>query len=470
MYGFPDLFLFSNLDYPFISNRKQTIKVYHRDIIKRLLIIILSLNTLMAQRVVGYYPDWMRNEFPPIYLDMDVLTHVIHAFAWPDVNGNIISYDNMLNISNSGIIHKKFLLSLGGWGQDEGFAVVSASSDLRHTFINNILDVCDEYEYDGVDIDWEFPQSVYDRNNLNLLVSEMDSMFHDHDSTLLITMAVPTSSWSGQWFDFGYLKNHIDFFNAMTYNMHGTWSSHAGHNSPLYQSPPGDPDGSCQTGINYLLLTRGVPADQINLGLPFWGIQFNASNINGSFTGSTEDIRYSEIPAMINNGWTYHWDSIAYCPYLISEDQSKLVTYDNPESIAYKCEYTIERGLGGVMIWALGYDVTTNGQELIQSIGENYLRIEMDQEDLVPSQLSLKSYPNPFNQSCKIVVDLVDNELITINIYDILGNRVDQITNETLYAGQHTFYWNAHGRTSGVYFIKLQNSHSIQTQKIMFIK
>ena len=470
MYGFPDLFLFSNLDYPFISNRKQTIKVYHRDIIKRLLIIILSLNTLMAQRVVGYYPDWMRNEFPPIYLDMDVLTHVIHAFAWPDVNGNIISYDNMLNISNSGIIHKKFLLSLGGWGQDEGFAVVSASSELRHTFINNLLDVCDEYEYDGVDIDWEFPQSVSDRNNLNLLVSEMDSMFHDHDSTLLITMAVPTSSWSGQWFDFGYLKNHIDFFNAMTYNMHGTWSSHAGHNSPLYQSPPGDPDGSCQTGINYLLLTRGVPADQINLGLPFWGIQFNASNINGSFTGSTEDIRYSEIPAMINNGWTYHWDSIAYCPYLISEDQSKLVTYDNPESIAYKCEYTMERGLGGVMIWALGYDVTTNGQELIQSIGENYLRIEMDQEDLVPSQLSLKSYPNPFNQSCKIVVDLVDNELITINIYDILGNRVDQITNETLYAGQNTFYWNAHGRTSGVYFIKLQNSHSIQTQKIMFIK
>ena len=134
MYGLFDLFLFSYLVYPFISNRKRTIKVYHRDIIKRLLIIILSLNTLMAQRVVGYYPDWMRNEFPPIYLDMDVLTHVIHAFAWPDVNGNIISYDNMFNISNSGIIHKKFLLSLGGWGQDEGFAVLSASSELRHTF------------------------------------------------------------------------------------------------------------------------------------------------------------------------------------------------------------------------------------------------------------------------------------------------------------------------------------------------
>ena len=438
--------------------------------INRLLILILSLNTLMAQRVVGYYPDWMRNEFPPVYLDLDVLTHVMHAFAWPDVSGNIMSYDNMFNISNSGIIHKKFILSLGGWGNDEGFVAVAASAELRQTFINNLLDVCDEYEYDGVDLDWEFPQSAADRNNLNLLVSEMDSMFHAHDSTLLITMAVPTSNYYGQWYDFGYLKNHIDFFNAMTYNMHGNWSSHAGHNSPLYQSPPGDPDGSCQTGINYLLLTRGVAADQINLGLPFWGIQFSASNINGSFTGSTVDIRYSEIPVMINNGWTYHWDSIAYCPYLINEDQSKVLSYDNPESIAYKCEYAMERDLGGVMIWALGYDVTTNGQELIQSIGENYLHTEMEQKDLVPSQLSLKAYPNPFNQSCKIVVDLSDNEFITINIYDILGNQVDQIANETLYAGQHTFYWNAFGRTSGVYFIKLQNSHSIQTQKIMLMK
>ena len=136
----------------------------------------------MSQRVVGYYPDWMRNDFPPVYLDLDVLTHVNHAFAWPDVNGNIMSYDNMFNISNSGIIHKKFILSLGGWGNDQGFVAVAASAELRQTFINNLLDVCDEYGYNGVDLDWEYPQSSADRNNLNLLVSEMDSMFHAHDS------------------------------------------------------------------------------------------------------------------------------------------------------------------------------------------------------------------------------------------------------------------------------------------------
>ena len=439
-------------------------------IITRLFIVVFSLNTLMSQRVVGYYPDWVRYEFPPVYLDLDVLTHVNHAFAWPDVNGNIMSYDNMFNVSNSGIINKKFLLSLGGWGNDEGFAVVSASSELRQTFINNLLDVCNEYGYDGVDLDWEYPQSVTDKNNLNLLVFEMDSMFYAHDSTLLITMAVPISSWAGQWYDFGFLKNHIDFFNAMTYDIHGGWSSHAGHNSPLYQSPPGDSDGSCQTGINYLTVTRGIPAHQINLGLPFWGKQFNASNINGAFSGSVVDVRYNEIPGLINNGWTYHWDSIAYCPYLINDEQTKVLVYDNPESIAYKCEYAMERELGGVMIWALGYDATTNGQELIQSIGENYLHTEMEPKDFNPSIYSLKAYPNPFNQSCKITVSLSNKDFTTITIYDILGNKIDQIRNEVLDSGEHTFYWNAFHQTSGIYFIKVQNRYSIQTQKIMLIK
>ena len=119
-------------------------------------------------------------------------------------------------------------------------------------------------------MNWEHPFSNEDRQNLNYLMSEMDSIFNAHNPELLITMAVPISNWSGQWYDFSILRSYIDFFNAMTYDIHGSWSGHAGHNSPLYPSPPGDPDGSCSTGINYLLYTRGIPENKINLGLPFW--------------------------------------------------------------------------------------------------------------------------------------------------------------------------------------------------------
>ena len=96
-------------------------------------------------------------------------------------------------------------------------------------------------------------------------------------------MAVPISNWSGQWLDMSALRPHVDFFNAMTYDFHGSWSSNAGHNSPLYQSPPGDPDGSVETGINYLVNTRGLPENKVNMGIPFWGKRYNTSTINGSF-------------------------------------------------------------------------------------------------------------------------------------------------------------------------------------------
>ena len=54
----------------------------------------------MSQRVVGYYPYWVQNEYPANNIDLNIVTHVNHAFAWPDENGNILHYDNMLNSSS----------------------------------------------------------------------------------------------------------------------------------------------------------------------------------------------------------------------------------------------------------------------------------------------------------------------------------------------------------------------------------
>ena len=85
----------------------------------------------------------MQSDFPPSKLDLNVLTHVIHAFGWPDKEGNILSYSNMFNSGISKIIHekdRKFLLGLGGWGNDDGtFSIVAASADLRKKFINNLI-------------------------------------------------------------------------------------------------------------------------------------------------------------------------------------------------------------------------------------------------------------------------------------------------------------------------------------------
>ncbi|MBT3945196.1 MAG: glycoside hydrolase family 18 protein [Candidatus Marinimicrobia bacterium] len=441
------------------------------------LTLCFMLGSLFGQRVVGYYPKWMQDEFPVSEIDLSVVTHVIHAFAWPDIEGNVLSYSNMLSSSHSETIHAgggKFLLALGGWGNDVGFATVAADAQLRSTFINNLIDICDTYGYDGIDMDWEYPQSNNERQNLNYLIAEMDSSFNEHNPDWLITMAVPVSNWSGQWFDFSFLKLYVDFFNAMTYDMHGSWTNDAGHNSPLYQSPPGDSDGSCETAMNYLINTRGIPEDQINLGLPFWGKRYYASDINQSFTCDVADKRYNEIPNLIGNGWEYNWDNNAHCPYLRKDDYSRIITYDDPESIGYKCEYAIELELGGVMIWALGYDETTNGQALIQSIDEYFLGVGHDDPTIVPNKLSLKAYPNPFNPSCRFEFDLGQAEMIQLNIYSVTGENVVTLIHEKLDRGNHIYYWNGKNARdnsgSSLYFAELLGERSKIVKKIVYLK
>ena len=434
---------------------------------------IFLMNTIFSQRVVGYYPQWVVSNLPASEIDFNVVTHVIHSFAWPNEDGSIASYDGMFGSGMSDIIHSqgaKFLLSLGGWGNHTGFEIISGDPVLRELFIYNLASILMINNYDGVDLDWEFPDSNTDRENLNSLVSEMDSIFFSINPAWLISMAIPVSNWWGQWHDFEFLDQHIDFFNAMTYGTHGDWSSHVGHLAPLYPSPPNDLDGSCDENMDYLHNSRGIPKDKINMGLPFWGLKWEASNINEPFTSNSENILYSEIPELINNGWSYHWDTNALCPYLVKDDGSFVITYENPESIAFKCQYVIEEDLGGVMIWALSYDKIESGQELVHAISENYLNTKLDKSVYVPTKIISNVYPNPFNPICKIDIQIDQDQFVKIIVNNLLGNQINILNNKKLQKGSYQFIWDAKNVSDGVYIIKAEYNQSFETKKITLLK
>ena len=146
---------------------------------QRIFLIIFFLTISFAQRVVGYYPYWMQGSFQPNDLDLETFTHINHAFAWPDEAGQIISPNGMLDPSIADHIHsnnRKIILSLGGRGaaQTAGFVSSTSTSELRSQFIANIIDKIITYGYDGVDIDWEHPQSITQKNNLTKFIEELD--------------------------------------------------------------------------------------------------------------------------------------------------------------------------------------------------------------------------------------------------------------------------------------------------------
>ncbi len=440
-------------------------------------LLIILFSETFANRVIGYYPYWVQTTFLPQNIDFETFTHINHAFAWPDINGEIVApSSSFFNTETSTYIHgqdSKFILSLGGWGQTQGFISSTSSHELRTIFIDNIIEKLNNFDYDGVDIDWEHPQSFEQRDNLTQFIAELDSTLNTFNPELLITMAVPISNWSGQWYDFNNLKLHVDFFNAMTYDIHGGWSSHAGHNSPLYQSPQGDPDGSVQTGINYLI-SRGIPPEKLNMGIPFWGKQYNTSMINGNYTGTVVDMYYNTITPLIGNGWVYEWDNVAKCPYLVKDDLTKIITYDNPLSVEYKCNYAKVRNLGGVMVWALGYDDMNMSESLTGAINMHWLSVPENESDILPNDVNIAIYPNPFNPETKIKFNILQDGNVRIIIYNLRGERVGLIENNYYHSGTHLIKYHpetSHDNfSSGVYFLELITPTKRLTEKILYLK
>lgn len=87
------------------------------------------------------------------------------------------------------------------------------------------------------------------------------------------------------------------------------------------------------------------------------------------------------------------------------------------------------------------------------------------------TEYSLSSnYPNPFNPSTVISYALPQSGLVTLKVYDILGNEVATLVNEVKSEGIHSVNFDASGLPSGVYIYKMQAGDFVQTKKMMLLK
>ena len=92
-------------------------------------------------------------------------------------------------------------------------------------------------------------------------------------------------------------------------------------------------------------------------------------------------------------------------------------------------------------------------------------------EPTSPSQFALyQNYPNPFNPTTEIAFSLPHAGQATLEIYNIMGQKVVTLADERLEAGQHTYQWDASGNASGVYFYRLSAEGKVETKKMLLLK
>lgn len=94
----------------------------------------------------------------------------------------------------------------------------------------------------------------------------------------------------------------------------------------------------------------------------------------------------------------------------------------------------------------------------------------LDDDEIIPADLSLQNYPNPFNASTTVSYSLPGEAEVSICIYNLLGQRVAILFEGTQQAGEHSISWDASGFPSGIYFARLDAGGNSQNVKMVLLK
>ncbi len=95
---------------------------------------------------------------------------------------------------------------------------------------------------------------------------------------------------------------------------------------------------------------------------------------------------------------------------------------------------------------------------------------EVSNEEL-PTKFELsQNYPNPFNPSTKINFSVPNSGIVSLKVFNALGQEVATLINENLNAGKYTVDFNADNLSSGIYLYRLTVGNTVQTRKMILLK
>ncbi|MFI7217267.1 glycosyl hydrolase family 18 protein [Micromonospora maritima] len=259
---------------------------------------------------VGYMPSWSGSVNSIQY---GKLTHINYAFVLPNGDGSLRAVENPSKLSTLVSLghanNVKVSIAIGGWndGDDSAFEALAANSGARGALVNNVVAFVDQYDLDGVDIDWEYPDPGASASNYTLLMQQLGSALHSRGK--LLTAAVVAEGYYVTGVPTAVFGS-VDWLNIMAYD---GGSPHANYDWSI-------------AAVNGWK-ARGLPAAKAVLGVPFYSrpgyytyaalVGMDPANANRDCTtaGGAQQC-YNGVPtvkrktqwAMANAGGMMNWE------------------------------------------------------------------------------------------------------------------------------------------------------------------
>jgi chitinase len=254
----------------------------------------------------------------------------------------------------------------------------------------------EEYNLDGMDIDWEYPVGPEwgsdikvrpaDKQNYITLLQDLrdafDALGEKTGKRYGLSTAVPASGWFPKANDVRAAARIVDSLKLMSYDYYGGWSATTGHHCNLRNNPhdPAWGGWSTEQALNEYIWA-GVPPAKIVLGVAFYGKGWQGVKVGdyedtpGLFQPWTPplpfdqgSVSWSQIAEYLKpgSGYTRYWDDMAQDPYIYNGDI--WISYCDGETIKILTDFVKENRLGGVFVWEYGHDMNA---ELLKILAEN---------------------------------------------------------------------------------------------------
>lgn len=350
---------------------------------------------------IGYFESWNQDRACLTMgideIDTDKFTHVHFAFGnitrdfEIDMGGyRAEPFEKFVQLNGT-----KRIVSFGGWADSNDPDISQMWRDAvgsqrsRTRLAQNLVDFVDEYDLDGIDIDWEYPAAPEIPN-----LSDEPTEGEGYLSLLALlrlllpkgkslSIAAPASYWYLRGYPIQEMADYLDYIVFMSYDLHGQWD--AGSDS----SQSGCLDGNClRSHVNFTetidalsMITRaGVPASKVAVGVTSYGrsflmaepgctgpmCRFLGDNINspakmGPCTVEAGLLANAEIDLMPGRDpGAYKWyDNETMSNYAVY-DSVQWVAYMDAETKAARTSLYRALNFGGTSDWAI--DLQTFGR------------------------------------------------------------------------------------------------------------
>lgn len=240
-------------------------------------------------------------------------------------------------------------------------ATFFGSSTAQNTLISNLINLVQTRGAHGVNIDFEGVPSSQKTNFTNFMINLCNQM-HASIPGSQVSMALYAVDWNTV-FDMPTLNNYVDLFVIMGYDYYYSGSTTAGPNDPLYHFG---------TTYNYTLsktityyLNQGCTPSKLILGLPYYGREYTTTT--GTYPTSvlnppnSASRTYKVVRDNTSGNYSFankQFDVASCSPLYIFQSSGnwKQCFINDKYSMAKRFDIVNYRGIGGIGIWAMGYD------------------------------------------------------------------------------------------------------------------